>query len=542
MKDIVLEENVMVKMSDGIRLAVDLYKPEIKGKFPALFAMSPYGKEFQRYPGGIYPFVEAGNINYFVSRGYVYVIADSRGSFPSEGRWDFFDDREQQDGAELIEWAARQSWCDGNVAMIGESYYALIQYLVASLQPPSLKTIVPFDGMTDLYRDCSYHGGIWTQGFMAYWTVNTCRRCLPPEGIKVSKKWSLPEDIPTRNIFYATDGPFYQERSAATKFGKIKIPVYHGVCPSRLVHYRGQLNAYAEINTPKKLVVAPGPPWASFYNEETCRHITRWLDYWLKGIDTKIMDEPPVVLYLAGSDEWRNEDEYPLARTKWTKFYLQSNGKAGEPPYGLLSEKVPGKDDQDSYLYPESQKKVEANLPVLGYLSPPLKEDTDIIGPASLTFYAASNGTDTAWFVKIDDEAPDGTIKMISKGWLKASHRQVDETKSKTGQPFHTHTRPAPIEPDKIYKYEIEIWPIFRTFKAGHKIRLRIASNDSHIWDVDIFHAGVDNLVKNTIYHDRDFPSYLLLPVILGKSSGSKKRPPIKFKPRSADHLFGHIP
>lgn len=529
-------------MSDGIKLAVDLYKPEKLGKFPALVAMSPYGKEYQRYPGGVYPFVEAGNISYFVPLGYVYVVADSRGSFPSEGRWNFFDQREQQDGAELIEWSARQPWCNGNVAMIGESYYALIQYLVATLQPPSLKTIVPFDGMTDLYRDCSYHGGIWTQGFMAYWTVNTCRRCLPPEGSKVPKKWSLPEDIPTSNIFYSTDGPFYQERSAATKFDKIKVPVYHGVCASRYVHYRGQLNAYMEINTPKKLLVSPGPPWASFYNQEVCHQIARWLDYWLKGIDTGIMADPPITMYVAGSEEWRYEQEYPLSGTKWTKFFLRSGGKAGGPPYGSLTLEMPGEDKPDSYLYPEAQKKVETNLPVLGYVGPPLEKDMDIIGPASLTLYASTTGTDTAWFVKIDDVAPDGSVTMVTKGWLKASHRQVDEAKSKTGQPFHPHTNPSPAEPGKIYRYEIEIWPMFRTFKAGHSIRLRIASNDSHIWDVDIFHAGVDNIVKNTVYHERKYPSYLLLPVIPAKSSGSKRRPPLSYKASSKDYLFGRVP
>lgn len=172
-------ENVLVTMRDGVSIAVDIYLPQSPTKCPALLSISPYGKEKQRLPGGIFTFVEAGDIEYFVSRGYAYVIADSRGSAPSEGQWNLFDKEEQQDGYELVEWIAHQPWCDGKVAMIGESYFGLIQYLVAATQPPSLKTIVPFDAMTDLYRDFTYHGGLFNLGFMPMWLSMVYERCLP---------------------------------------------------------------------------------------------------------------------------------------------------------------------------------------------------------------------------------------------------------------------------------------------------------------------------------------------------------------------------
>lgn len=535
MQDVKLEENVMVPMSDGIKLAVDLYKPAKQGKFPAIVAMSPYGKEYQRWPGGFAPFVEAGNINYFVIRDYVYVVADSRGSFPSEGKWNFFDKKEQRDGAELIEWVAHQSWCDGNVAMMGESYYSLIQYLVAAQQPPSLKTIVPFDGMTDLYRDWAYQGGLWTIGFMSRWAVNTCRRCFPPEGTANTGKWEPTIEAPMDNVLNSTDGPYYWERSVCTRFDKIKVPIYHIVCPYNFLHYRGQLRAYTEINTPKKLLVAPGLPWAFNYSDEACNEILRWLDYWLKGKDTGIMKDPPVTIFVAGDDKWRYENEYPLARTNWTKLYLRSGeGKdAGEPPYGLLSGDMPGDESSDTFSYPQSQRKIEANLPALGYISAPFKEDMDVIGPASLTLYASSSAVDTAWMIKIDDVAPDGSPTLVSKGWLKASHRELDEKKSTIGQPYHTHTNPTLVEPGKIYRYEIEIWSMFRTFKAGHRLKLRVASSDSHFWDFDYFHSPVDLLINNIVYHNKNYPSHVSLPVIPRDSSGNRGVPKIHYIPPS---------
>ncbi len=545
MVEVMLEENIMVAMRDGIRLAVDVHRPQSSDRVPALLSMSPYGKERQRlpggfiakkgqpYPGGIFRQVEAGDTKYFVSRGYAHVIADSRGSAPSEGQWGLMAADEQQDGYELVEWCARQPWCDGNVAMVGESYYAQIQFLVAATQPPHLKAIVPFDGWTDIYRDLVFHGGLFSQGFFAPWISIVYDRILTELGTQPPEKWMPAQDIigdtVTRN---PTDGPYYWERSSCTMLDRIKVPIYHIISPTHYVHYRGQLIAYNKIDAPQKLLFTAGMPWPLLYHPAMNEEMVRWLDYWLKGIDNGIMQEPPVLLFIQGSNEWRYELEYPLQRTRWTKLYLHSDEKgASEPPYGLLTEQAPDSESPDSYDYPETDGLVDANLPVLAYLTPPLAEDMEIIGPVSLTFYASSTATDTAWIAKIDDVAPDGKFKVASKGWLKASHREVDESRSRPGQPFHTHTNPTPLKPEEVYKFAIEIWPIFRNFKAGHRLRLRLASKDSRMWDIANFHAVVEQPATNTIHHDRGYPSHLLLPLIPAGAAPTSLMPKLDFIP-----------
>jgi predicted acyl esterase len=516
MYEVVMEENVFVAMRDGIKLAVDIYRPNAQGKFPALLSMSPYGKEKQRYPKsvvGIFTKVEAGDSAYFVSNGYVHVIADVRGSSPSEGQWNFLDKEEQQDGYELIEWIAKQPWCNGNVGMIGESYYAVIQYLVAATQPPSLKTIVPFDGFSDLYRDVIYHGGMYHGGFLGYWAPSVYQSCLP-DGENRPGKWLPPNSVIRQTILQPNDGPYYWERSAYTKFDKITVPIYHMAVAGHYSHYRGQLNAYRDIDTSKKLLVGPAPPFEMFYNEEISKQIIRWLDYWLKDIDNGVMDEPPVLIYLSGSNEWRYEFEYPLARTKWMNLYLHQGdkGEAGKPPYGLLSEDIPNEEPADTYKYPESQKRAKADLPVLAYLTQPLPEDVEIVGP-------------------------DGSISVVTKGWLKGIYREVDHAKSVTGQPFHTHLESSKIEPNKVYKYEIELWPIFRKFKAGHRLRLRIASGDSPAYDVMNYHNVLFRPGTNTIYHSKENPSHLVLPIIPDRQTGNNPpQPEINYFPVLKGH------
>jgi predicted acyl esterase len=357
-------------------------------------------------------------------------------------------------------------------------------------------------------------------------------RCLPGQGEPEPERWRLPSDVLLALRQHSADGPYYWERSARTKFDRITIPVFHIVCASQFIHYRGHLLAYSAINTPKKLLVGTGSPWAFFHSRALSQQIGQWLDFWLKGTDSGIMNQPTVTMYVSGADEWRYEDDYPPARMKYAKLYLRcgDKGPASEPPFGSLRETHPEDEAPDSYQYPESQRVVEANLPVLGYSTPPLSEDMELIGPASLVLYAASTVEDASWMVKIDDEAPDGSCTVVSKGWLRASHREVDEARSTPGQPFHIHTNPAPIEPDKVYRYEIGIWPIFRTFKKGHRLRLRIASSDSRTWDANNFHTPVELPATNTVYHDSQYPSHLLLPSAPA-AGAAREKPDIDYKP-----------
>ncbi|MFC2071789.1 CocE/NonD family hydrolase [Chloroflexota bacterium] len=525
--------NVMVPMRDGVQLAVDIYIPDGSGPFPALFSMSAYGKEVQAW-SGIYPtFHEIGDLDYFINKGYAWVVADSRGKYPSEGRFNLLDKEEQQDGYELVEWIAHQPWCNGSVGGMGMSYFTMINYLIAALQPPSLKTIVAIGGLFDLYRDVIYYGGLYHSGFLHAWLGGLQEGCYPPECIAPSENWQPPSNLVQDAVKNSTDGPYYEERSLSSKYDKVKVPVYQIIGPTTLTH-RAMFKAYQSLNVPKKLMVGTGSAFHFLYTEPVSHEIGRWFDYWLKGIDTGIMEEPRVIIHVPGAEEWRYEQDYPIERTVWTNFYLRTgeNTSASEPPYGLLSQDMPGEDKPDSYSYPESQRKVASEVPVLAFSTPPLKQDMEITGPGSLVLYASSTTDDTPWIVRIDDEAPDGSISVIGFGWLRASHRELDNAKSMPGRPFHTHKNPTLIEPNKVYMYEIEIFPMIRAVKAGHRLRLRIASSDFAGRDgpiqVSFRHRGP---VVNTIYHDRQYPSHLVLPLIPPATSPIELRPNMTYVP-----------
>ncbi|MFC1846202.1 CocE/NonD family hydrolase [Chloroflexota bacterium] len=514
-----LDENVYMTMRDGVKIAVDIFRPEAEGRYPALLSMAPYIKEIQQQPPELSHDIEAGATDFFVPKGYVHIVVQIRGTGFSQGQYDFLDIKQQQDGYDIVEWAAQQPWCNGNVGMMGDSYFSMIQYLVAAQQPPHLKCIAPLDGCTDPYRDFCYRGGLFNTWFLGMWGSGLIRQCLWPGPVEGK--------LPPANLFLdwatnAEDGPYYWERAAWTKLDKIKVPMLSIVLHSHL-HIGGQLYAYPLINTVKKLLITPpsGIHANSYFlrNRPLQEQILRWFDYWLKGIDTGIMDEPEVAIFDSPTREWRYENEYPLARTNWTRYYLRSNetGPSTEPPYGLMSLKKPVDEKPDTYMTPQSWGLVAAGKPVLAYSTQPLEKDLRVWGPLSAVLYGSTTSRDTAWFLKLGDMDPDGKVTMLTAGHLKASFREVDEAKSKPGLPFHPFQKPVLPEPNKVHEYQIELWPIFYTFKSGHKIWLQIASID-FAYQMNI-HAIYSSEIlpvpaENTIYHDSKYLSHLFLPVI----------------------------
>ncbi len=515
-----LDANVYVKMRDGVKIAVDVYRPEKEGRYPGILSTSPYIKEIQQQPTELSHSIEAGATQFLVPKGYVHVCAQVRGSGLSQGQFNWYDEVEQKDGAELVEWIASQPWCNGNVGMLGDSYFARTQWLIAAQRPPHLKCIVPFDGGTDEYRDSRHEGGLIRISWLAEWGFDTMLQCIWPGPVEGK--------LPPANLFVnygnnPDDGPYYWERSGWKKLDRIEVPVLSIAVAQGRTHSRGQLWAHPRIKSPKKLIVAPplGFHANTFLKRSKAINelILRWYDHWLKGIDTGIMSEPPVVIYDTVTKQWRYENEYPLERTKWTKFYLHSNpeGPATKPPYGLVSQEPPGKETPDSFMTPEQLNLLATGKPVLAYATPPLKEDLRLWGPLSIALYGSSTTQDTAWFVKLGDVAPDGRVTLITQGLLKASYREVDQAQSSPGQPFHSFQNPVRPEPDTIYEYQIEMIPLFYTFKEGHKIWVQIASDDFE------FHGRHHTVytsemlpvpAKNTVFHDSAHPSHLLLPVI----------------------------
>jgi len=550
------ENDVYVKMRDGVGVAIDVYRPDAEGKFPALLAMCPYSKDVQalKYPRGHgftseMAHIEAGDTEFWVSRGYAHIIADHRGTGLSKGEFrGWFAKEQQEDGYDLVEWIAKQPWCDGNIGMIGISWFAIIQYLVAAQQPPHLKAINPHDGWADLYRDTIYHGGIFSPTWTRTLKQNIyANKAVPASRTMYSKKelerlvekmknmepfnkspyltgtLIAPEHDPGTFDFvlHPFDGPFYWERSAYTKWDKIKVPTYLGsemqAYPVAM-HLPGAFSGWEGIKAPKKLIIRPKVPERPFH--EYHDDILRWYDYWLKGIETGIMDEPPISIWVTVANEWRHYDEWPPKNARWTKYYLRANN--------LLTHTTPTSEElPDSFDYKPLFPVVTNTYPMdpppkyLEYTTETLTKDTEIVGPIALFLYASISTDDADWIVKVKDVRPDGSEFVLSRGWLKASHRELDKEKSKPWQPYHPHTRSLPVVPGEINEYAIDIRPIAYLFKTGHKIKLEVWGCDYPMqkdgmdmtlaWPV-WSHLPSPKETLHTVYHTPKHPSYILLP------------------------------
>jgi predicted acyl esterase len=548
--DVVSERNVYVEMRDEVSLAVDVFRPEAEGEFPALLAISPYGKGIQTLTMPPLPpqapfwngAIEAGDPEYIVSRGYAHVIADVRGTGKSEGDYrGWMSKKEAEDGYDLVEWIAGQPWCDGNVGMAGISYFGTIQLAVAAEGPPHLKAIMPFNAPADFYRECAYHGGILQTFFDALYSRYigggisvTLEGLSPEEQEKVTEEvrsnpdfvvypqvYNIADNPNMSPCFFdvlanPTDGPFYWERSAYPQYDEIKVPSYFGSgwWAYGHQHLAGAFRNYLGIDAPKKLLInepvtehRPLPEW---YNTE----LIRWYDYWLKGVDTGIMDETPIKIYVMGDNEWRTESEWPLARTQWTKSYLRRwEGLSPEP------ETFPGKPD----CFVQQPLDETSRVHSVQYMSRPMSEDLEVTGPVALYLYASIDQEDTNWMVALRDVAPDGSELELNRGFLKASHRAVDESKSEPWKPYHPHRDPEPVVPGEIHEYAIELNSMSNVFKVGHRIKLEITSMDhprALPARIEIggpihlpYHVCSSKTTFHKIYHEEEYPSHLLLPV-----------------------------
>jgi predicted acyl esterase len=301
------------------------------------------------------------------------------------------------------------------------------------------------------------------------------------------------------------------------------------------MHFRGQLWGYQRINAPKKLLVVPPTGFWSHVRYLTDRALNRqmlrWFDHWLKGVDTGVMEDPEVAIFDTGTRQWRYENEYPLARTSWTRLYLRANpaSPATQPPYGLLSAEAPGDEAGERYRMPDSYAQLAAGKPVLAYATSPLERDLRLWGPLSLTLYGSSTALDTAWYAKVVDVRPDGSAVPLSRGILKASFRELDARLCAPGQPFHPFERQELLEPDRIYEFQIELRPVFHTFRIGHRLQLQIASEDIEYNNIQ---RQIDVMllpwpVENIVHHDAQHPSHLMLPVIPDAPEIRAVRPPV---------------
>ena len=499
--------NQGVAVRDGTKLLLDVYRPNMPGeKFPALCSFSPYTRQLQRDSAPIGQ-NEAGISEFWVPRGYAHVIVDVRGTNGSEGKWDHWGPQEQQDMVDIIEWVAEQPWCTGKIGMMGCSYFAMTQNLAAEHHPPSLTAIFPYDAGTDLYRNFYFTGGIPNDGFARIWFSDVT--FLNFHSGRNPNTAALTEHFETvLGQKYPLDGPYYWERSAWPNLDKIDIPTYFG-CDWKFYdsHLRGSFDAWQGTgDITKRMLIGPKSiprrPFAAYHMEAL-----RWYDHFLKGMDTGVLEGGPIHIWIEGEDLWRDEHEWPLARTKWTEFYL-----GGSPGSGTLSD-TPPLDGEQTLGYDPAGERWTWGEPRWVYRSEPLDQPLEITGPIQLNLVMASTAEDTDWIVILQDESPDGSIRELTRGWLRSSHRAIDPEKSKLNQPWHPHDRIELLTPNKPEELAIEIISTCNLFTQGHRIRLELANCDSLVQNNFWYRRTLPVAARNTILQGRG-KSHLILPVI----------------------------
>jgi len=552
---IIKERDVKIDLSDGIQINADVFRPEANEKFPAIFGFSPYFLAPQTAPITPGPIsthsfmlphqergngsLEAGDPNFFVPRGYAHIIANVRGTGKSGGKFCFHGLQEAQDGLELINWIASQPWCDGNVGMFGVSYFACAQNFIASLNPKHLKCIFAPWAATDLYRDAVYHGGILNYGFwLGLRRAFEKPRAESYSHLKMGEdkfkeailKLMQDEDItavpelmdilenPNKGgnpilidfILNPLDGPYWEERRV--KYENIKVPAYIGACWGMFgIHLPGAFRSWERLQVPKKMIIGP-PAYLDRPLYQLHYEALRWFDYWLKGMNTGIMEEAPIRIFVMGTGDWKEADEWPLPETKWVPFYLHENHLLSEHEYWTNE----GSDSFNDSPYYRGY---------LEYYSPPIVENTEIIGPILLNLNASTTDNEIFWFASLWEVDPQGKERLLTRGWLRGSHREIDPERSKPWEPYHPHIKSEFLIPNKIYEFKIPIVPTGNLFRIGSRIKLKISSTDDEpknpLEGAASGHIRRQSPSRITIYHNEDYPSYLLLPITKGNIIGT---------------------
>ncbi len=560
-----IRKDLRVPMRDGVELAADAYHgPEDKPR-PALVALSPYGKELQalaltmppqRRPSPMWDgCIEAGDIARVVQEDYVHVIGDLRGSGASGGEhignYNAGGVPLGQDAYDFIEWVAAQPWCDGNVGMIGISYFGSMQVFAAAERPPHLKAIFVSGGHYDFY-ETTYHGGImWFmpraaregRGGDSGWafTDRIKSRMLEtysPEEIKerVAKRLQDPDVAAWPNLVHLLhypknheawfdivmnelDGEWYEERNPVNLAKNIDIPVYLQIDQGRGWTLDGHIELFNVLKGPKRLDIGSYPPMQSRPWVEEHDKMFRWYEYWLKGIDNGVMDEPAVQVFVEGSREVVTAEQWPPRDVEHKPLYLRPRRKLSFEPELMGAEHAA----PDGFY--QAPLTVTDKVEILTWSTEPFDEPTELIGTGAAHIFAEIDTDDTNFIMRLWDVAPGGNRQLITTGYLKASHRELDD-RTTEGNPYHPHTRAVPVEPGTIEEYVLRLYPFAATFQPGHRLTVEL-SNDEPLVDEhnsllppDAFHLPVGRPVTHKIYRDAAHPSRLVLPFTRKASEG----------------------
>lgn len=584
-QQVIVEYDVPASMRDGVTLRANIFRPASEGPWPVLLTRLPYGKDLPLGSSVMDPAQVA-------RRGYVVIVQDTRGRFTSEGEWVPFI-HEQEDGVDTVAWAAQLPYSTGEVGMYGASYYGFTQWAAAIHQPPALKAMVPFVTWNDPYNGVSFRKGALELGSAGSWQLNMALDVLikrhrgNPQALGQAFHLLVKEIDALASSGYASlplneFAPLKQQDIAPYFFAAFTNPMDRSHALSRPMHILGHhhnvtvptLNVGGwydifvqdtitnfkimreEGSTPEarqsKLLIGP---WShggttnpigelNFGFGATAALIDlkidfvsmqlRWFDHWLKGIDTGMLNEAPIKLFIMGANVWRDEYEWPLARAVETRYYLHSGGHANSlNGDGTLTTNAPAEPEvpSDQYHYdpahpvptrggallmtpeyrpgPYDQRPVESREDVLVYTSDVLLTDVEVTGPIKVHLWAVSSAPDTDFVARLVDVHPNGYAQNLTDGIVRARYRN-----------FERGEQPSLLEPGQAYEYEIDLWATSNLFQAGHRIRLDVTSSSFPRWDRNPntshdFGADAEMAVAHqTILHDSAHPSYVVLPIV----------------------------
>jgi uncharacterized protein len=549
--EVKLEAGVKAPMRDGVRLSTDLYLPVGPSKMPVGLIRTPYAKEMEEI-----------RARFYARRGYAAAVQDVRGRFASEGKWEPVVN-ESKDGYDAIEWLARQPWSNGKVGMVGASYLGWVQWLAASLHPPHLTTIIPNCSPTDPFHNIPYDHGVpalqlWTE-FIALTESNATAELsgatiasilakdigewLKPLPVIELDKAVLGKESPAWRSWMAHTTPdgYWAGAMFLDKLKDVDIPIFHqsgwfdGDAIGAKLNYL-KMDSYGHAN--QKLTIGPwghgdiatrfheGRDFGQAADIDLQRDYLRWFDYWLKGTDNGILKEPLVSMFVMGSNRWLYGPKYPLPETRFEKLYLASGGHAntskGDGRLGFTPPE--GQQAEDRYVYdpgdptpvlgclgePDDREQITAaHKDMLVYTAAPFEKPYTIAGPISAVLYASSSARDTDWFVRLMEVDRDGKCLTWGDGVGQVRARYRNSMK-----------RPEMLQPEKIYRYDIDLWHTGITIAPGHRLRVEVASAAFPLFSRNLNTGGNNETetrfvsANQAIYHDARHASYILLPMI----------------------------
>ena len=507
-----IEFDVSIPVRDGLILKADVFRPNKPGRYPVIMTYGPYGKGLAFQDGyktcwdmmaKDHPDVTAGSSNKYqnwevvdpekwVPHDYVCIRVDSRGAGMSPGYMQLWSPQEAVDFYDCIEWAGVQDWSNGKVGLNGISYYAMNQWQTAALQPPHLAAICTWEGAADMYRDLSHHGGILCD-FIKNWydmQVRTVQHGLGKRGpisrvtgrpvcgdIELSDEELLRnrEDFAAAALKHTMDDKYWRARMP--DWSKVTVPVFSAAnWGGQGLHPRGNFEGFTRAASKNKWLEVHGiEHWTHFYTDYGRKLQLKFFDHFLHGKKNGWDRQPKVQLNVRHPGEkfeLRQEQEWPLKRTRWTKLYLQ-------PDAATLSTQPPTRSGKVSY---------QGFSEGVTFMLPPQQAPMEITGPSAIKLFLSSSTTDADVFAVLRVFTPDmkevvfhGALDPhtpIGQGWLRASHRKLDPALTKPYRPYHTHDEKQPLKPDQVVELDVEIIPTSIVVPAGYRLALTLRGKD----------------------------------------------------------------